>query len=213
MWLINKLVKDKTKYYIPDRFYENKQVLKQIGRIVDGKLSKELGDELEKLFDNPDFVLCIHRTVLDFEYSQKEIGDIFSNGLKNFGGHNIANTMTICKYFPIFLAQIIGTPSYRQNSCQGAVIAKIPKASLALSDGNALPIWFKTGEKDYRNIDACNLLPEYIVGYLGCDIIKGNKKGGIMNNPNYTDFHEYKIDGLFFDDTVSECGYRKNRNF
>lgn len=210
MALLSNLIKDKTKYYIPDRFYENKNPLKRIGQEVNGKISKELGETLEKMFDDPKFVLCIHRTVLDSEYSQRDLGDIFNNGLKNFGGHNIENTMTICRYFPVFLAQIIGTPTYRQGSCRGAIIAKIPKKDLGLMEGEVYPIWFKTGEKDYRNIEACNLLPEYIVGYLSSDVIRGGKFGDMILNPNYQDIHDYQHTALFFDDKAIEY-LRKNK--
>lgn len=182
-------------YKIPNK-YLNNEIFKEYNKEIIGKIPLEVGQELEKLYD-PNYVICIHRTQIDFETQRKSIIDIFNNGLKNRNGNNYTYTITPCNYFPMVISQLVSAYKYRQNTCKGSIIMKIPKAYLGLKEGETKPIWFPTE-------NGCNLLPEYIYGYVPCD---NGTLTEIYHNPLYSDTHDYQNDGLLYD---ADCKNKEN---
>jgi hypothetical protein len=201
--------KDPTKYYLPSQYNITNSFMKQLISDANGVVAKNIGEEIESIYDE-DSIICIHRTQLDIVDNREAVAKIFLNGLKNFGGNDISNTATPCKFFPILISQLAVAHGYKNNSCRGVIIVKIPKKDIGYGKGEAKPIWFPTKERDYRNIEMCILLPEYIYGYVECDVIRGIKLGEILKNPNYKDIHEYESDGLLFESGVSDLNYKKN---
>ncbi|MBE6160587.1 MAG: hypothetical protein E7157_06055 [Lactobacillales bacterium] len=190
---------ENNKYYkIPDE-YLNHPLFADYNEVIEGKFSKEIGEELEKLFDDDDYVICIHRTGLDLEENKDQIDDIFNNGLMNAGGPYHGFTLTPLEYFPLVISQVLTSSHYRHGTCRGGVIAKIPKKDLGLKEGEPKPIWFQVNEYNYR------LLPEYIYGYIPS---YGDKVETIYRNENYTNVHNYQNDGLYYD---REAKLEKNK--
>ena len=192
---MKKIIKEQIKkedneyYQIPDK-YLNNPIFKEYNEAIYGKFSKEIGKELENLFDE-DYVICIHRTGLDLEKNKDQIDDIFNNGLMNAGGPYHGYTLTPIEHFPLVITQVLTSSHYRQGTCKGGIIVKIPKKDLGIKEGEPKPIWFQINEYNYR------LLPEYIYGYIPS---VNDKVESIYRNENYTEIHNYQNDGLCYDE-------------
>ena len=154
-----------------------------------GFMSKELGEELEKLFMDENCVIGIHRTG-ETSVNESILQDIFSNGLINGGksmqlgsnsdSFNIENTVSIFNKFQYLISQIKASHGYK--SSDGCIILKIPKSCLGLDSNNPLPLYnIKDGK--------CYINPAFIFGYVPVDF-KGNV-GNIVHNPNYNNQYEY----------------------
>lgn len=155
-----------------------------------GYLSNELGNELEQLFMDDDYVIGIHRTG-EASVTDELLDDIFSNGLINAGktlqtgsfdnsSFDINNTVSIFNKFQHIISQIKASHQYKASD--GCIIIKIPKSSIGLDSKNPIPLYHIQNGKYYIN-------PEYIYGYVPVDF-KGNV-GDIVYNPNYNKQHEY----------------------
>lgn len=167
-----------------------------------GFMSQEVGKELSSLFDDPNYIVAIHRTgysVIDDEY----LKDVFFNGLINNGDVmsgayqenyiDIEKTATLFYDFVIMNGQIKSAGNYKGS--KGSIIIKIPKSYIGLAEGEIKPIYFK--EENGIN----RLLPEFIYGYLPVD---QGKVGDIVHNPNYTDYHDYSNEGLYYEKSLDK---------
>lgn len=190
--------KQNNNYQIPSKYLDN-PLFAEYNEYIYGKFSNVVGKELEELFDE-DSVICIHRTMLDIDDNKNQIDDIFNNGLMNSRGPDYEYTLTSIEYFPLVITQILTASHYRQGTCRGVVIAKIPKKDLGLKEGEPKPIWFKEDEYNYR------LLPEYIYGYISS---VGDRVETIYRNKNYREFHDYENAGLYYD---VEANVEKNKS-
>lgn len=157
----------------------------------------ETGKYLEALFHNSeDYILGIHRT--GFSHMTNEmILQVFNNGLKNLGDRmqgalshsnkNIEKIVSFIDFFPLLIGQIKNASHYKTST--GVFVIKIPKSYLGEKAGEIKPIYFRDKETMY-------LLPEFICGYIP---VNDTTVGNFVTNPNYTDFHYYKNDGLEYD--------------
>lgn len=157
----------------------------------------ETGKYLEALFHNSeDYVLGVHRT--GFSHMTNEmIYQVFNEGLKNLGdrmqgmmsesNRNIEKIVSFIDFFPLLIAQIKNASHYKTST--GVFVVKIPKSYLGEKAGEIKPIYFRDKETMY-------LLPEFICGYIP---VSDTTVGNFVTNPNYSDFHDYKNDGLEYD--------------
>lgn len=177
-----------------------------------GFISKELGEELRFLFKEKGHKIGIHRTGYT-NFDEEDINDLFTKGLKNYGDimqgaqRNYINTTKTVDFesnFTIFIGMLKTACNYK-GCTTGAVIVKIPEdyVEIGIVKKPTKPIY-------YNDNGVMRLLPEYIYGYipLGEKGIVGN----IIRNPNYTDIHDYKSDGLISDgEDISKINILPNR--
>ena len=155
---------------------------------------------LVKENSNPDYTILIHRT------SKATKEDFFKNGLFIAGGNDLeyttsrydGNNMTM-------LINIRDTAAYKNEySTDGSsrcVIMKIPNTALQYVKGKTKPILYQTdniaeqsgGMLQMKGQYQTVLLPEYILGTVE---FEHGKMTEFAKNPNYTDLHNYKNDGL-----------------
>lgn len=186
------LRKKQNSYQIPDEYLKH-PLFEGYNEVIAGKFSKEVGEELEKLYSDDDNVICIHRTMLNLENYKNQIDDIFEYGLINNSGPDHEYTLTPLKHFPLVITQVLTSCHYRQGTCKGGIIAVIPKKDLGLKEGEPKPIWFRENDYKYR------LLNEYIYGYISSKEDGENIVKEIYRNPNYKKNHDYQNDGLYYD--------------
>lgn len=175
-----------------------KKIYKPILEECDKKMPKEIGDMLVNENNNPNYVILIHRTAK----ATKE--DLFKNGLIIAGGNDLDYTTSRYENDNITLIlSVIEACGYKNKYSKDSrcVIMKIPKTALEYSKGKTKPILYQTNNiaeqsggmavvpGKYQTV----LLPEYILGTVE---FKDDKITGFSNNPNYTDIHDYKNDGL-----------------
>jgi hypothetical protein len=191
-----------TKYKIPLKYKDSSQIFfknkisklkiysnkyKELKNIIDDyndmyeevqyKFPKKTGEVLEKIFEDKESILGIHRTNL----TNKQIEEkIFTYGLKN---RSLEYTTTIqtSKSFPFILNEIKNASGYKNsNNC---VIVVLPKEQ-------KLPIYYELNSEFY-------LLPEYILGYINVDDLNLNI------NPNYKAIHDYDTNNLFYVEIIA----------
>ena len=101
-------------------------------------MSQKLGEELDKLFENKDYVIGIHRTGYNY-MSEEMINSIFNKGLINnghimqggmAGNFDIEKTVSIFNDFTVLNGQLKAAHGYKGS--QGCIIVKIPKSYLVL---------------------------------------------------------------------------------
>ena len=167
-----------------------------------GYMSDELGDELDELFLDDDYIIGIHRTGYT-PMDDKTIDDIFSKGLINnghimqgggTGNYSIENTVSLFYDFTIMNGQLKAAHGYKGS--MGCVIVKIPKSYLGKKDGDIKPIYYIDG-------GVVKLLPEFVYGYVSVN--EKGELGRLINNPKYKDSHDLNNDNLYYD----EAGYYK----
>lgn len=174
------------KYYIPKRFKNakmvfgsnNKKIVNYYNKIYNEmqyQVSKETGKYLEKLFDDDNYMLGIHRTNASCE-------EIFKNGIK-MRSNEFSCNVQISGYLPFLLQQIKYCEEYKFST--GCFIVQIPK-------NNNKPIYFVNNGEYY-------LLPEYIAGYIP---VSNQICGEIIKNPNFNEIHDYQFEGLEYDDIL-----------
>lgn len=163
-----------------------------------GYMTQTLGEELDGLFADENYIIGIHRTGYT-SMSKEIIDDIFNRGLINnghimqggmSGNFDIEKTVTLFNDFTVFNGQLKIAKNYKGS--EGCVIVKIPKSYLGKGDGDIQPIYYKDG-----NIN--RLLPEFIYGYIPV-LDKEGLVGNIERNPNYRDKHYLKNPNLFYDE-------------
>jgi len=172
----NKILKDTVDAW--NKVYEEMQY----------KVPKEIGEELEKLFSDEDYVLGIHRTNLYVDQIQKLI---FTNGLKN-RSTEYSSTVQRFHHFPTMLQEIMYCDYYKIS--QGCVIVRLPKEQ-------KLPIYFVNNGQYY-------ILPEYIYGYIEVEDFEMKR---FIKNPGYTDIHNYDPAGLLYDDDLIQDANRRKK--
>ena len=94
--------KENNYYTIPDKYLTH-PIFEEINEDIQGKISKEIGEELEQLFDE-NYIICIHRTELDLETYKNQIDDVFNNGLMNAGGPYHGFTLTPLSNLPFLIS-------------------------------------------------------------------------------------------------------------
>ncbi len=164
-----------------------------------GYMSQELGEELDSLFLDDNYIVGIHRTGYTY-MDDATIEKIFNEGLIN-NGHimsggmdgtqDIQKTVSLFYDFPILNGQLKAAHGYKGS--EGCIVVKIPKSYLGKEDGEIKPIYYK---KD-SNI---RLLPEFIYGYIPTD--KNGMLGEIIRNPNYKDVHNLDNANLLYEDSA-----------
>lgn len=183
---------------------KNNEFLLELSRQYDnyGYMSQELGEELDNLFLDDDYIIGIHRT--GYTYMDNDtIENIFSKGLinnghvmqgGNAGNYSIESTVSLFQDFTLLNGQLKSAHGYKCS--EGCFIIKIPKSYLGKKDGEIKPIYYKDGK-------IVKLLPEFIYGYV--PVNGEGKLGEIIRNPKYKDKHDLNDDNLFYD----EAGYYK----
>ncbi len=152
-----------------------------------GYIPKEVGKELESLFDS-DYAVGIHR--VGYSNIDQTLPDIFNRGLINNGDMlcggfqedyiDITKTVSLMDSFLTMNGELKLAHNYKQSS--GCIIVKIPYSYIGFKDGEIKPIYYQDGE-------SIKLLPEYIYGYVPTD--KEGRLGNIIHNDNYSNEHTY----------------------
>ena len=161
-----------------------------------GFMSQSLGEELDSLFKDGDYMIGIHRTGYT-PVDNKTLEDIFNKGLIN-NGHimsggmdgtdDIERTVTLFYDFPILVGQLKAAHGYKGS--EGCVVVKIPKSYLGKAEGEIKPIFYSDNGIVY-------LLPEFIYGYV--PVNANGQLGEIIHNQQYSDIHTYNNDSLIYD--------------
>lgn len=152
-----------------------------------GYMPKELGEELENLFDS-DYAVGIHR--VGYCDIDKTLPCIFKSGLINNGDIlcggiqndyvDINKTVSIMDSFLTMNAELKLAHNYKQSV--GCIIIKIPYSYIGMKEGELKPIY-------YKDEQVIKLLPEYIYGYVPTD--REGHLGTIIHNDSYSDIHTY----------------------
>lgn len=178
------------KYLLTEHIRSDNHELHDLAKTYDsyGYISKEVGEELESLFDN-NYIIGIHRTGYS-DVNDAYLKDVFNNGLINnmdrlsggFGDKflDINKTVTLFYDFIYMNMQLKTAGSYKCSS--GSIIIKIPKSYLGLAEGEVKPIYYQSDDITVK------LLSEYVYGYIP---VKDGVVGDIIHNPNYRDEHTY----------------------
>lgn len=173
-----------------------------------GYASQELGEELDNLFLDDNYVIGIHRTGYT-RITNDVLKDIFEKGLIN-NGHAfqgapteqcyIERTVSLFHDFPILCAQLKASHGYRCS--EGCIIVRIPKECLYETNKEPMPMY-------YESDGGTRLLPQFIYGYIPVD--NEGRLGNIHKNPNYQET-PIKNENLLFDDKVSVRAKRNGYN-
>ena len=184
-----------------DELYR-KEFFGGIAEETDGKIPKDIAEMLIKENNDPDYAILIHRT------SRAKKEDIFENGLIIAGGNDISYTMSGYDEkkqdnFHLMLG-IRDAAGYKSDWGQGSrcLVMKVPISALEYQEGVSKPILFETdmtaeqsgGMAVVKGKYQTVLLPEYVLGSIEFD--ENKKMQEFVTNPNYTDVHDYKNDGL-----------------
>lgn len=168
-----------------------------------GYIDKAIGEELQGIIDDDDYVLGIHRTGhthINPTISDPNLQSIFKLGLTNNGDmmlgansgkYDIEKTVTLIQD-PLFLAISLKTVDDYKNST-GCIVVKIPKSYLGKKDGYIMPIY-------YNDSNIVRLLPEFVYGYIP---VSNHRIETIIRNPNYKDTHYIINENSAYDDSVS----------
>ena len=164
-----------------------------------GYMSQELGEELDGLFLDDNYMVGIHRTgytpiddlTIDKIFNEGLInnGHIMSGGMD--GTQDIEKTVSLFYDFPVLNGQLKAAHNYKGS--EGCIVVRIPKSYLGKEEGEIKPIYYK---KD----SYVRLLPEFIYGYIPTD--KNGVLGEIIRNPNYKDVHNLDNVNLLYEDSA-----------
>ena len=164
-----------------------------------GYMSQALGEELDSLFLDDDYIVGIHRTGYTY-MDNATIEKIFGEGLIN-NGHimsggmdgiqDIEKTVSLFYDFPILNGQLKAARGYKGS--EGCIVVRIPKSYLGKEDGDIKPIYYK---KD----STVRLLPEFIYGYIPTR--ENGVLGEIIRNPNYREIHKLDNVNLLYEDSA-----------
>lgn len=164
-----------------------------------GYMSQELGEELDSLFLDEDYIVGIHRTGYTY-MDDTTIEKIFREGLIN-NGHimsggmdgtqDIEKTVSLFYDFPILNGRLKAAHGYKGSD--GCIVVKIPKSYLGKEEGEIKPIYYK---KD----SYVRLLPEFIYGYIPTK--ENGVLGEIIRNPNYRETHRLDNINLLYEDSA-----------
>lgn len=185
--------------------------IKELAKDYDtiGYMSEEVGCELDSLYDNPDYIIGIHRTGFT-RINDKILNDIFNRGLynngdlmssgANNGNYNIEKTVSFFNDLLLLIPSLKTCEGYKMS--EGCIIVKIPKSYVGMKNGEVQPIFYK--ENGYQ----VRLIPEFIYGYIP---VKDKKINKIIHNPNYKDKHVLINDNFYYDDSVKYKYKRENK--
>ncbi len=177
----------------------------EICKETDGKIPKEIGEMLVKENSNPDYTILIHRT------SKRTKEECFEQGLPIAGGSDLDYTTSRYKDNMTLLINVRDAYGYKsgwgKEDDARCVIMKIPNTALEYIEGETKPILFQTddiaeqggGMGVVEELKQTVLLPEYILGTVE---FEHGKMTQFVTNPNYTEIHDYKNDGLVCPDEV-----------
>lgn len=165
--------------------------------------------------NDPDYTILIHRT------SKRKREECFEQGLPIAEGNEL--NYTTDRYgddMMALLVNVAGAAGYKSGWSKEddarCVIMKIPNTSLEYIEGKTKPILYQTDieaeesggwvagrQGRFQTL----LLPEYILGTVE---FEHGKMTEFVNNPNYTQIHDYKNDGLVCPAETIES-YRKQK--
>lgn len=196
---INKILKQQNSNLLSDNDKHLKEVFEDICEEMDGKIPKEIGEMLIKENNNPDYTILIHRT------SRTSKEEFFNNGLVIAGGNDLDYTTNRYKNDLSLLINVANASKYKSNNYNTGrcIIMKIPNTSLNYEKGKTKPILFQTDNiaEQSGGMVVLNdgtrqtiLLPEYILGSI--EFNEKNEISHFASNPNYTNIHDYKNNGL-----------------
>lgn len=180
---------------------ESDSFLVDLAKRVDeyGYMSEELGQELDNLFKDDNYIIGIHRTGFN-NMNDSMINEIFNNGLINNGhiqqggmdgSQSIEKTVSLFYDFTLMNMQLKQAFGYKNS--EGCMIIKIPKSYLGKADGDIKPIYYKD-DKGVR------LLPEFIYGYIPVE--KDGILGDLIHNSNYKDIHNLNNTNLLYEESA-----------
>lgn len=190
---IFKVDKNKYKLVKSNCFDKTDKLLVDLAKTYDriGYIDKSVGEEIEKLFIDPEYIIGVHYTennTIDHNY----IDDIFMNGIINRKGDskdtiiseedlNIEETIELCNNPVKFHGKL--KAAHYHNGSKGCFVVKIPKSYLGLEEGDVKPIYYTY----YCEQPSIRLSGEFVYGYVPVD--ENGKVGSFINNRNYTDHH------------------------
>ena len=153
-----------------DKFIKKnfKHTYQNFCKYVNNKVPKSIAETLMQEFEDPNYVLFVHKTG---KVSKEEL---FKNGLKIFSGNNLEKTATLyssnsLEHKTQFFTDIVTAQEYKNS--KRAIILKIPVTSFFdYEPGKSKPILRNTDEPAedsgamIRGETQKILLPEYILG-------------------------------------------------
>lgn len=182
-----------------DKFIKKnfKHTYQNFCKYVNNKVPKSIAETLMQEFEDPNYVLFVHKTG---KVSKEEL---FKNGLKIFSGNNLEKTATLyssnsLEHKTQFFTDIVTAQEYKNS--KRAIILKIPVTSFFdYEPGKSKPILRNTDEPAedsgamIRGETQKILLPEYILGSVE---LENGKINSFEKNPNYKEIHNHSNDGL-----------------
>lgn len=184
---------------------QEQEFLMQISKNYDeyGYMTQELGEELDNLFLDDNYIIGIHRTGYT-TVTNDVLEDIFNNGHAMYGAPtgqlDIDKTVSICREFPVLCGQLKSSHGYKGS--EGCILVRIPKECLEETDKPPMPMY-------YNHNGTTRLIPQYIYGYVPVD--KDGNLGNIHRNPNYQEM-VIQNENLLFEDRVSIKARRNGYN-
>ena len=196
---IKKILKTNTIFLdSEDKF--KKKFFESICESTNNKIPKSIAEMIIKENNNPDYTILIHRS------SRVSKEELFKNGLLIAGGNDLDYTTSRYDNDNITLLYSIANASgYKNTNANDSICAiiKIPNTALKYTDGKTKPILLPTdniaeqggGMAVVKGHNQTYLLPEYILGVIK---YRDFNITGFEKNPNYTEIHNYKNNGLVY---------------
>ena len=175
---------------------------------IENKIPKKQGERIIKEYNDKDYQIGISRA------PEGNTEDIFKNGFKVFGNTDTSYGISYYDQSAIehimLLHQYCASPYYKDTS--KLYIFKIPKESiLYYEEGKSKPILYPEDETNELGNKCYRVLPEYILGYFPVGKELDDFKD-FVENPNYKEKHDYKSEGLEFEERVADDKRRQEEN-
>lgn len=182
-----------------DKFIKKnfKHTYQNFCKYVNNKVPKSIAETLMQEFEDPNYVLFVHKTG---KVSKEEL---FKNGLKIFSGNNLEKTATLyssnsLEHKTQFFTDIVTAQEYKNS--KRAIILKIPVTSFFDYEPGKSKLILRNTDEPAEDSGAMIrgetqkiLLPEYILGSVE---LENGKINSFKKNPNYKEIHNHSNDGL-----------------
>lgn len=182
-----------------DKFIKKnfKHTYQNFCKYVNNKVPKSIAETLMQEFEDPNYVLFVHKTG---KVSKEEL---FKNGLKIFSGNNLEKTATLyssnsLEHKTQFFTDIVTAQEYKNS--KRAIILKIPVTSFFDYEPGKSKLILRNTDEPAEDSGAMIrgetqkiLLPEYILGSVE---LENGKINSFEKNPNYKEIHNHSNDGL-----------------